>query len=583
MSRLSKNKYWAVSLLVVSICLSCSVPENKQAKVFVSETFQNRFIDTGTNQVHDSSDLGFYTDHFDPAKIVYSSESEFDAQRLERDSEIGWQSISLFDSVLNFKNFITPNTNRVIYVAEYMYSRDKEEKLLSLGSDDGVKVWHNGVEIYSRNILRGVKTNNDFVELNLEKGWNSILYKVSQGDGGWGLYRNFKNIEVLGSLIKKNVYDIYNDMLETVIIEKGDSLNLKIDPRSVRDSFNEVTISIDNLDKNKSDSSVLNKTFLANKLPNKIPISDSFSGVGTFSVSINDGSNNLYKESIPIFYEIEVETLLKKVFNTSNNEIQWSKENAFVKLFNKGDAASTRMRAEAFYDLQSYNINGQVINSGLNILGYRSELDKSIQTYTVSYPEYESSFPLVYIMHGEYTIDSDYWDSYEGASHSLMTQRISASIENDVMIVMTNGRGIKNYLDGAEEELPLIQNQLKSLVDIESSHILVWSKGATSLFELLKTIELDLKSIGIISPFVPDDTIEMQQLISYIKMNYPSLRWFVRHGLNDEDSPISRTRKFIELLEQNNIEVDYEEIPYSTHWNYIYDQEREYYRYVNDY
>ncbi len=581
MSNYNINRYGWVSLLVLLFCFSCFKKPGKSTRIFVSETFQNRFVDDGTTQIHNSDDEGFYLNHFEPESILYKEGEQINAEALRGNSGIEWNEISVFDSVLNFKNFINPNVNRVIYVSEYVYKDAESDQLLTVGSDDGIKIWMNGEEIYSRNIWRGIKANNDFTRIHFKKGWNTIIYKVSQGDGGWGLYRNFKSVSDLRTLVKSNTYDIYNDLIETAIINEDSSLQLKIDPRSYADQFNSMNILITDISSESEEHIYIDTSFIADKIPTQISLPGLFKGRGKFSVSVVSETDTIYSESIPFFYSNEFEAAKKTVQSKSyNQEIGWAKKNAFLKLYGKGNNASTRMRSEALWDVLRYNLWKAEITAGVNILGYRSGLDNSIQTYTLCYPETVSAYPLVYIMHGEYTLDSDYWDSYEGGSHSLMVSRIAESIDNDVAIVMTHGRGIKNYLDGAEEELPLINNQLQNLINIESSHILVWSRGATSLFELLKTIEIDIESVGIISPFVPDNEVEMQQLISYIKLNYPDLKWFIRHGLNDEDSPISRTRKFVKLLDNNGITVNYMEIPYSTHWNYIYDQEREYYRFV---
>lgn len=577
----SINIFSWVYLFSILLLYSCYQKPNRESKIFVSETFQNRFVDDGTTQIHNSDDEGFYSNHFGLTSIVYKSNAKMNIDTLRSDTGISWSEISTFDSVLNFKNFINPNINRVIYVLEYLYKQEADDRILTLGSDDGIRVWLNGEEVYSRNVWRGIKANNDFVKINFREGWNTLMYKVSQGDGGWGLYRNFRYVNDLKAIIRSNAYDIYNDLIESTIIDEDSPLTLKIDPRSNTDSFNTMNILITDISSESEEDSYIDTSFSTSKIPEQISLPKSFSGKGKFSVSITENSDVIFSESIPFFYAKEFESVKKTVqIKSYENEIGWAKKNALLKLYEKGNKASTRMRSEALWDVLSYNSSVPDITPGFNILGYRSKLDGSIQTYTLLYPGTASEYPLIYIMHGEYNKDSDYWNSYEGGSHSIMVARIAESIDNDVAIAMTHGRGIKNYLDGAEEELPLINDQLKDFMEIESSHILVWSRGATSLFELLKIIEINIESVGIISPFVPDDEVEMQQLISYIKLNYPDLKWFIRHGLNDEDSPISRTRKFVKLLGDNGITVNYKEIPYSTHWNYIYDQEKEYYRFV---
>ncbi|MEP1307406.1 MAG: hypothetical protein ABJK11_09320 [Balneola sp.] len=571
---------YSILILFGTFISSCrnTTPKNK---AFVSETFQNRFVDDGTTQIHDQDDQGFYTNHFSIEKVIFQHPDLITETELTKNTNINWSSVASFDSVLNFKNFLSPNINRVVYVIEYVFEEDEISRLLSLGSDDGIKIWVNSQEIYSRNKWRGLRINDDLVQVDFREGWNTIVYKVSQGGGGWGLYRKLQNPDMLESIIRSKISDIYNDILETVIIGSEENLRLKIDPRSEIDSFNNVGISLHQTDKDDLQKTIFEQSFIGKNIPEEINIPTTFSGVGLFTIEIRNNAKVLFKEEIPVFSKRFVEEYYNKLFDDlkKDDELFWAKKNGFKVLYEKGKESSTRLLAEALRDVLEYQ-NEKKISHGFNVLGYRSEFDQSIQTYTLFSPSGSISKKAVIIMHGEYDKDSDYWYSYEGGSHATTTNRIASSIRWNLNLIMTHGRGIQNYLGEAEEELPLISKQLSSLSKIKASHILVWSKGTTSLLELLKTADLNLHSIGLISPFVPDNKIEMQQLISYIKVRYPELKWFIRHGLNDADSPISRTRKFVELLRKNNFKVDYEEIPYSTHWNYIYDQEHEYYKYV---
>jgi CubicO group peptidase (beta-lactamase class C family) len=64
---------------------------------------------------------------------------------------------------------------------------DKEVKtFLSVGSDDGIRIWHNGKLIHDNWIPRGTTKDDDLVPLTLQKGSNQILLKVQDMQGGWG-------------------------------------------------------------------------------------------------------------------------------------------------------------------------------------------------------------------------------------------------------------------------------------------------------------------------------------------------------------------------------------------------------------
>ncbi len=76
--------------------------------------------------------------------------------------------------------------HRCAYFRTAVWSGRPQPARLELGSDDGLKVWLNGRLVHANNVQRVHKTGEDRVNLELEQGWNVILLKVTQVDGGWG-------------------------------------------------------------------------------------------------------------------------------------------------------------------------------------------------------------------------------------------------------------------------------------------------------------------------------------------------------------------------------------------------------------
>ncbi len=76
--------------------------------------------------------------------------------------------------------------DRVAYLRSEVWSPEEQPVLFEIGSDDGVKVWLNGAEIHAKNVFRGVKPGDDKVPAEFREGPNRVLFKVSQGSGGWG-------------------------------------------------------------------------------------------------------------------------------------------------------------------------------------------------------------------------------------------------------------------------------------------------------------------------------------------------------------------------------------------------------------
>ena len=72
---------------------------------------------------------------------------------------------------------------RARLVKKSIHARDA---LLSLGSDDGIRVWLNGVIVHENETGRGYTPDADTAPVKLKAGINRILVKVDNYIGGWG-------------------------------------------------------------------------------------------------------------------------------------------------------------------------------------------------------------------------------------------------------------------------------------------------------------------------------------------------------------------------------------------------------------
>ncbi|HCA78276.1 MAG TPA: hypothetical protein DEP53_00935 [Bacteroidetes bacterium] len=79
----------------------------------------------------------------------------------------------------------------------------------SLGSDDGIKVWVNGVEIFSNNIDRGCHPDQEHVDIVLKKGENKFLLKINNNQGGFGYYFRLEDagFNAIWKLVKRDFKD----------------------------------------------------------------------------------------------------------------------------------------------------------------------------------------------------------------------------------------------------------------------------------------------------------------------------------------------------------------------------------------
>ena len=89
------------------------------------------------------------------------------------------------NGIVNFAGMMNPNSNVTAYMYAEVTVDAAQDILVKSGSDDGMKLWLNGEEIFKFGEPRSLRVDEDTTEARLEAGANSILAKVSQGGGGW--------------------------------------------------------------------------------------------------------------------------------------------------------------------------------------------------------------------------------------------------------------------------------------------------------------------------------------------------------------------------------------------------------------
>ncbi len=97
------------------------------------------------------------------------------------------KTVKLQDDVLNFLAHYTDTDHKLAYACTEIQSPADQNVLFLLGSDDGVKVWVNGKLVHDNLIPRGCVARSDRFKAKLRKGTNSVLAKVENGLGDWGL------------------------------------------------------------------------------------------------------------------------------------------------------------------------------------------------------------------------------------------------------------------------------------------------------------------------------------------------------------------------------------------------------------
>lgn len=102
-----------------------------------------------------------------------------------RGETVDWKPAPSGNSV-DLAGMFPGSENCAAYLRTSIIAPEDCSAVLLMGSDDGIKAWLNGTVVHSDNVDRPEKPDQDIAPINLKKGENELVFKISQGGGGWG-------------------------------------------------------------------------------------------------------------------------------------------------------------------------------------------------------------------------------------------------------------------------------------------------------------------------------------------------------------------------------------------------------------
>ncbi len=150
--------------------------------------FPNPLPEGVENYFHlDATCLGFAKDYLKSAGGEKNA-APYIGQKVKYDNgkELTWKKVHSKPDIVDLRKVFTPNEKVVAYAAIWIESDKDVEKLMGIGSNDGMKVWLNGEMLIKVHKPRIVTIDSEYLKLDLKKGRNLLLIKIEQGFGGWG-------------------------------------------------------------------------------------------------------------------------------------------------------------------------------------------------------------------------------------------------------------------------------------------------------------------------------------------------------------------------------------------------------------
>jgi cysteine-rich repeat protein len=101
--------------------------------------------------------------------------------------DASWFFYRATTDAMDYRTIFTPADYRSVYALAYVDSPDARSAQLRFGSDDGARVWVNGIQLFETGLCRGVTLDDDIVDIELDEGINAVLIRVRNNSGGFGM------------------------------------------------------------------------------------------------------------------------------------------------------------------------------------------------------------------------------------------------------------------------------------------------------------------------------------------------------------------------------------------------------------
>ena len=213
-------KYFVVFILVTGLfvfnaCQKKSAPVTEyQTKEYVKDwliagPFPNCEGCSEVSFKHGEKCTGFYTDYLKGmggeknARPEEGDEVDVPEKNIKRN----WFRYHSEDGIIHLSQLMKPKNMVVGYAFCKINSPKEQQTILSVGSNDGVKVFLNGEKVHEIHLKQGrwLQPNDDYIPVTLKKGINNLMLKIDQGTGDFGYVVRFLDYDTVVTDVKKNI------------------------------------------------------------------------------------------------------------------------------------------------------------------------------------------------------------------------------------------------------------------------------------------------------------------------------------------------------------------------------------------
>ncbi len=469
----------------------------------------------------------------------------------------------------------------------YAYTRiDRKEAgrvCLSLGTDDGVKVWLNGRMVHRLLRQRALNLDEDALQVNMNAGENHLLLKIQQSKGGWGfavrMLVNPNLLNIITGNIEFSLTDINPKKTTLTVFSEGN-----LDQALLKQA---VTMEV----YTTGGKTVASKTFNCSE-PVVLKYGTWPDGVYEFRFAYKDiRGTKFFKYTT--WYKGDILSAARDIVNSAPERSLRTPEAVTHRMLadmildrlgkNLQNPDSSKLAAlhAPLMEFAEIGAHKQIRAGGCIRMAYIDDIDHAPQFCRCYLPlNYDPSkkWPMVVYLHGYYENIPEYYNLWD-----VNKRHESASDKQNVIFIEPHGRGNTQYLGIGDRDVMKCIEMAKQRfsVDDDKVYLMGSSMGgfgtwnvATRHPELFAAIapiygggdyhvfisKENIERMSAWEIFLNDKSSSTAQMESLLNM--PIL---VSHGDQDQSVNVNLSRYIVRLLQRWNYDVRYIEVPEKGH------------------
>jgi putative heme-binding domain-containing protein len=117
---------------------------------------------------------------------------------------LAWQPMKN-DRMFDFIKMFGASSDASFYAYCRIESPVRQQMMLLPGSDDGLKIWHNGQVVWTQAGVRAALPLQDLVYLDLQPGSNDLLFRVNNVEGDCALYVHYRTLRPVSATLPERI------------------------------------------------------------------------------------------------------------------------------------------------------------------------------------------------------------------------------------------------------------------------------------------------------------------------------------------------------------------------------------------